>query len=110
MSIIIPTSPTDRKELYDAIQELSSSMTRVESEKDYQKDAVQTLADKFQIDKKFIRAMAMDYHKNKFKDKVGEFEDYTLLYENIMNTRNWAAGNTQYNDDDDEGDFDGMEE
>ncbi len=83
-NIIIPSNPTDQKALLDGIKELSNSMTRAESERDYQKESIKELAEKYQIDAKFIRRMAVDYHKDTFDTKTEEFDDYTSLYETII--------------------------
>lgn len=83
-NIIIPSNPTDQKALLDGIKELSNSMTRAESEREYQKESVKALAEKYEIDAKFIRRMATDYHKDQFDTKSEEFDDYTTLYETII--------------------------
>ena len=40
MSIIIPSSPADRKTIKDAMTEISNSMVRIESEKAFIKEAL----------------------------------------------------------------------
>ncbi len=84
--IIIPSNPADLKKLNDAVQELTYSMTRQDAEREYQKEAIADLAEQFGIDKKHIRRMAVDSHKDSFDKKVGEMEDYTQLYESVMLT------------------------
>lgn len=82
--IIIPSNPSDLKKLKDGVQELANSMTRVDSEREYQKEALTELEDATGIKKKHIKRMATDYHKNQFDEKSAEFDDYASLYESVM--------------------------
>lgn len=84
--IIIPSSPADLEAIKKVIEEISNSMTRAEAEKDYQKEAISELAEKYGIEKKYIRRMANDYHKDSFDEKVSEMSDYEQLYESVMET------------------------
>ena len=63
MSIIIPSSPADRKTIKDAMTEISNSMVRIESEKAFIKEAIEELNDKVDIDKKYLNKLARVYHK-----------------------------------------------
>lgn len=82
--IIIPSSPADLKKLKDGIDEITNSMTRVDGEKEYQKEAIEELSEQTGIDKKYIRRMATDAHKDQFKKKVDEMDEYAQLYESVM--------------------------
>jgi len=75
----------DRKKLKGALQELSDSMTRMDAEKDLQKDIIQVTFENHAIDKKHIRKLAMIYHKqiiDEVRTNNTEVED---LYEDIFN-------------------------
>jgi len=82
--IVIPSNPADLKKLKDGVQELANSMTRIDAERDFQKDALTDLEEATGIKKKHIKRMATDYHKNQFDEKTAEFDDYTSLYESVM--------------------------
>lgn len=85
IDIIVPSSPADCAVLFAAIKEISNSMTRVESEKDFQKDAIDTLHEKFEgIDKKYLRQMANDFHKDTFEQRSEEQSAYSDLYEAVV--------------------------
>ena len=86
--IIIPSSPTDQKKLYDGVQEIVNSMIRASSETEYQREALAELSEAFGIDKKHIRRMAVDTFKDAFDKKAKEFDDYSTLYETIMVIKN----------------------
>jgi len=95
--IIIPSNPADLKKLRQGVEEIVNSMVRVDSEREYQKESIDELSEKFGIEKKHIRRMAVDHHKDSFDKKVGEFEDYTGLYESVM-----VINNEPVEDDDDD--------
>lgn len=86
--IIIPSSPTDQKKLYEGVQEIVNSMIRASSEAEYQKEALSELSETFGIDKKHIRRMAVDTFKDTFDKKAKEFDEYSTLYETIMIIKN----------------------
>jgi len=104
VEIIIPSSPADRKALFAGIKEIDNSMTRVQGEKDFQREAIEKLAEKFDIDKKYVRRMANDYHKDTFDKKVSEQEQYQGLYEAVMHAA--AAGAVSDDIEEDEEDED----
>lgn len=84
VDIIIPSSPADRDALFDSIKEIHNSMTRADSEKEYQKESIDALAEKYGIKSTYIRRMAVDYHKNQFDKKSNEHDQYANLYETII--------------------------
>lgn len=83
-SIVIPSSPADIKDLYLVIKQISDSKERVEAEVSYQREAIKTLAEKYDIDAKYIRNLVVDYHKDRFDQKADEFEQYADLYEKVI--------------------------
>ncbi len=81
MSIIVPTSETDRKKIKDAMVEMSNSMTRIEAEKDLQKNIIEDLSDEVGIDKKYLKKLANTYHKQSLVDLTTEADDIHSLYD-----------------------------
>lgn len=79
------SSPTDRKKIKDALQEISNSLTRIESERDLIKEIKADLAEEFseQLSKKQIARMARVYHKQNFMEEVAQHEQFEMLYEEI---------------------------
>lgn len=84
MSIIIPSSPEDRKQIQACMGEISNSLTRMDAERDFIKEAINALAEDVDIDKKTLRRMATIYHKQNLSEVVGETEDLQALYEAVM--------------------------
>jgi hypothetical protein len=74
----------EKKKLQGAIKEMSMSMTRVDAEKDLQKDIIQSAFDDTGVDKKYIRKLAMIYHKQSLTDFQTETEEVQNLYEDLF--------------------------
>ena len=58
----------DKNELRGVLQEISNSMTRMDAEKEYIKEAMAAASEKYQLNKKYLRKMAKVYHQNNFTD------------------------------------------
>jgi len=74
----------EKKKLQSAIKEMSMSMTRVDAEKDLQKDIIQSAFEDTGVDKKYIRKLAMIYHKQSLTDFQTETEEVQNLYEDLF--------------------------
>ena len=82
-------STTDREKLRKVINEMNDSMTRADSEKEFQKEAVDTICEELGLDKKLVRRMAKTYYKATFNDEVDDnnkFEDFYSVVMNIEKT------------------------
>lgn len=92
MSIIF-SNPADKKTIRDALQEISNAMTRIEGERDYIKESIKTITDRYPvISKKVFRKMIKVYHAQTYTQEVEEHEEFENLYETITTT-------TQVNND-----------
>lgn len=92
MSIIF-SNPADKKTIRDALQEISNAMTRIEGERDYIKESIKTITDRYPvISKKVFRKMIKVYHAQTYTQEVEEHEEFENLYETITKT-------TQVNND-----------
>jgi hypothetical protein len=74
----------DKNELRGVLQEISNSMTRMDAEKEYIKEAIAAASEKYQLNKKYLRKMAKVYHQNNFTDEVSDMEEFQKLYETII--------------------------
>lgn len=83
---MIPSSPTDRKAIYDALKEISNSMTRIEAERDLIREAIGNTCENFNLNKKTFRRMAKVYHKQNFNQEKEEHEEFETMYSIITNT------------------------
>jgi archaellum component FlaC len=77
------SNPEDRKKLLGAIKEIDNSMTRVAAERDFQKDAVNDIAEKLELEKKYVRKLATIYHKQNLAQVQQDVEEVAELYDLI---------------------------
>jgi len=93
-SNIIPSSPVDRKAIYEAIKEISNSLVRVEGERDFIKEAVNETCEKYELSKKTFRKMVKVYHKQNYNQQKEEFSEFETMYETITNTTTMKSEST----------------
>lgn len=84
------SNPADRKKIRDALQEISNSMTRIDAEKDFIKDAVADIADNFKLSKKTVNKLARVYHKQSFNVEVEQYQEFENLYEEVVELKSGA--------------------
>jgi hypothetical protein len=77
------SNPADRKAIYDAIREISNSMTRMEAERDLISETLKAVKDKFELPPKYVRTLAKIYHKQNFNQVKEEQAEVEQLYESI---------------------------
>ena len=83
MSVVVPSSPEDKKKIRQALQEISDSLTRIEAERDLIKDILQTVEDNYKIKKKYTRRLAKVFHKQNFNQVQQDQQDLETLYESV---------------------------
>lgn len=79
----LPSDPEVRKAIKKCLEELSGSMTRIEGERDYIKEAIKNICEEYQLSKKTFRKLAKTYHKQNFSLEVAENEEFELMYEQL---------------------------
>jgi DNA-binding transcriptional regulator GbsR (MarR family) len=77
------SNPADRKAVYDAIVEISNSMTRMDAERDLIKETLNMVKDKYELPSKYTRTLAKIYHKQNFTQLKAEQEEVEDLYESL---------------------------
>lgn len=77
-------SQIDQDKLRGVIKELNDSMTRVSSEKEFQKEAISNICEELGLDKKLVRRMAKTYYKATFNDEVDENNTFEDFYKIVM--------------------------
>lgn len=75
---------TQKAELKNAIRELNDSMTRVASERDFQKESLNSVSDKTGVDKKIVRRMAKVYFKSNYAEEQEENRQFEEFYDGVM--------------------------
>jgi len=81
-----PSNPADRKAILDCMKEISESMTRIDAERDFIREAIKNICDAQNLSKKTFRRMTKTYHKQNFNTEVEEHEEFENLYQVITNT------------------------
>lgn len=74
----------DKEKLQGFITELSNSMTRVDAEKDLQKDILANAQEELGIKKATVNKLATIYHKQTFDKVVSETSEIEELYEELF--------------------------
>jgi hypothetical protein len=77
------SNPADRKAIYEAMREISNSMTRMEAERDLISETLKSIKDQFELPPKYTRKLARIYHKQNFQEVKAEQEEVETLYETI---------------------------
>ena len=77
------SNPADRKAVYDALREISNSLTRMEAERDLISETLKSVKDKFELPPKYVRTLAKIYHKQNFNQFKEEQNEVEFLYEAV---------------------------
>lgn len=83
-SAMIPSDPEERRKVVNALTEMSASFTRVEAERDFQKDVIDRLEDEFGLPKKAMRKVARIFHKQNIIEEKNNFEEVQDIYETLV--------------------------
>jgi hypothetical protein len=83
-NIILPSSDSDKLRIKGCMEEISNSYTRMEAERSFIKEAIESLAEDVDIPKKYLSKMARIYHKQNLSEVAGEMEDVEALYEAVI--------------------------
>lgn len=81
-------SPTivaaDREKIFGVIREISNAMIRIDSEREFIKEALGEASEKYQLKKKYLSKLAKTYHKQSYKKEREDIDTFTDLYETIV--------------------------
>ena len=84
LSINQISNPSDQKKLLDCLRECSSSMTRMDGEKDYIRESIASISKDLQLPKKLVAKLVKVYHKQNYDEEVATHEQFETLYETIV--------------------------
>ena len=77
----------DKNKVLSVLKECSNAMTRIESEREFIKEAIAKAAEEHELDKKILRKMATVYHKQNYESVQGENDEFATLYETIVTAK-----------------------
>lgn len=78
------SNPADREKLLNVLRECSASLTRMEGEKDFIKEAVSDVCKNLQLPKRLVNRMVKVYHRQNYSEEVATHEQFQILYENVV--------------------------
>jgi hypothetical protein len=78
------SNPADREKLLNVLRECSGSLTRMEGEKDFIKEAVTNVCKDLQLPKRLVNRLVKVYHRQNFDEEVAVHEQFESLYETIV--------------------------
>ena len=84
LSVNTLSNPADREKLLGVLKECSNSMTRMEGEKDYIKEAITNISKELELPKRLVSKMAKVYHKQNYDEEVAVHEQFESLYETVV--------------------------
>jgi len=84
LAINVLSNPKDRDDLLKVIKECSDSMTRIDGEKDFMKEAIKDVCDKLQLPKRLVGRMVKVYHKQSYDEEVATHDQFETLYETVI--------------------------
>lgn len=77
-------TPEEKDKLRRLISELNDSMTRIASERQLIKDAIDGFHDQVAVDKKLVRKLAKVYYNANFDDEIDENQTFESLYTTLF--------------------------
>lgn len=75
---------TEVKAVRAVVDEIINSLVRESGEKEYRKDAIKGLEDKYGLEKKILNKIIKDRYNDKFNETVGAYQEYIDTYETIF--------------------------
>jgi hypothetical protein len=79
----LPSDPAARKAIKKCMDELSASMTRIDGERIFTKEAINNCCEEYDMNKRTFRKLAKVYHKQNFSKEVAEHEEFETMYEQL---------------------------
>lgn len=76
-------SPNDKLKLVGALKDMSVSMTRMDAERDLQKNIKGNICKELDLSKKVFTKLAKTYHKQNFNEEVQLHQEFETLYETV---------------------------
>lgn len=80
-------TPNELLKLESALKDMSTSMTRVQAERDLQKNVIGDICGELNLNKKVFRKLAKTYHKQNFADEVASHQEFEQLYATVTNKK-----------------------
>ena len=73
----------DKKDMVVVMGDISDAMIRIESEKEFIKESIAEMAEKYEMDKKTLKRVATIYHKQNIAEVQAGNNEVLDLYEEL---------------------------
>lgn len=83
-SVVLPSSEGDKIAIRKVLKEVSDAMTRIDSEKDFIKDAVTDLSKTYSIPKASLNKVVKIYHKRNIAEERAKVDEEFYIYDEIF--------------------------
>ena len=83
-SVVLPSSESDKTAIRKVLKEVSDAMTRIDSEKDFIKDAVTDLSKTYSIPKASLNKVVKIYHKRNIAEERAKVDEEFYIYDEIF--------------------------
>jgi len=87
MTVTIPSSPEDRKQLKTMLSEMVRCLDRQSLEAQSKKEIASEIKEKFQLPLKFSNKLAKTMFKHNFSDVKSEQEEFETLWEVLIENK-----------------------
>lgn len=74
-----------RKAINNALKEMSASFTRVDAEKDLQKDIATKMYEEYQVPKRDFNKLAKIFHASSLVEEAAKNEEFIIFAEAVLN-------------------------
>ncbi len=76
--------PKVAEKVRKALQDISNQMTMIEGYRAAIKEAIDAVAEEFDVPKKLVRQMSRTYHRQTFETEVQEKDMFEQMYEKVF--------------------------
>jgi len=74
----------DKEKIKKTVQEISNSMSRMDGEREFIREAIKAAHEEHGINKKVLRKMATAYHKQNFMEEIATQEEFETVYKEVI--------------------------
>jgi len=83
-AVVLPSSTEDKATIRKVLKEVSDSLTRIDGEKDFIKDAITDLSKTYSIPKASLNKVVKIYHKRNIAEERAKVDEEFYIYDEIF--------------------------
>ena len=76
--------PDDQKKLFNVVRECSNSLTRIQGEREYIKEAIGSICKELNLSKRLVNKIVRTYFKQNYDEEIVTSEEFQQLYETVV--------------------------